>query len=166
MESIWSENHTPKWTTVICRNKHWACVTSMRKTPYCYILLCTTMGGYTKLTTHHDLKLTILKLQENISNHALSASHDFYKYLLVVQKHCLGLRANFCICATWNSNYMILTSPGEKKKVTLIATKITLQIQTGTCVSRNISHYIFQDILHLSLLKLENIWLILHVSFS
>lgn len=73
------------------------------------------MGGYTKLTTHHDLKLTILKLQENISNHALSASHDFYKYLLVVQKHCLGLRANFCICATWNSNYMILTSPGEKK---------------------------------------------------
>lgn len=53
----------------------------------------------------------------------------------------------------------------SREKKVIIATEITSQTQTETCESTNGSHYIFQDILHLSLVKLKNTWLMLRFPF-
>ena len=79
MENILSENHTSEWTIVFCGDKqHWTCVTSMRKKHIgnFYNASLHQHGGYTKLSMHRDLRLTILKLQEKFSNHDPSASCD------------------------------------------------------------------------------------------
>lgn len=138
----------------------------MRKTPYFYTLLCTTMGGYTKLTTYRDLKLTIL--YRKISQTMLCQPHMIFTNICQWFKSIVLASGPTSVSVPF-SGYLKFklhdSNFSREKKVTVIATKITLQTQTGTSVSTNRSHYIFQDILHLSLLKLENTWLILHVPF-